>query len=369
MVLPGGKKMRVAVQVVLSAKEREELERLAGGRKIPSRVVERARIVLLSAEGKQNQEVAKLCGVRRQTVSLWRRRFVERRIAGILKDAPRAGRKRRIGEDVVREIVRKTTQETPKARTHWSTRSLAKVMGLSPSTIGRVWRSHGLKPHLTRTFKLSRDPKFLEKLDDIIGLYLNPPEHALVFSVDEKSQIQALDRTQPGLPLVPGRAGTMTHDYKRHGTTTLFTALNTLDGTVIGTCMPQHRHQEWIKFLRLINREAPKDKDIHLIADNYATHKHPKVQAWLKRHPRFTVHFTPTSASWLNMVERFFRDITENRLRRGVFRSVGDLTTAIDEYLVHHNQDPKPYIWTQSAKDILEKVTRAQDALLKGAFS
>lgn len=359
--------MRVAVQVVLSADERKELERLAGGRKVPVRVAERARIVLLSAEGKQNQEVARLCGVRRQTVSLWRRRFVERRIAGILKDAPRAGRKRRIGEEVVREIVRKTTQETPKAGTHWSTRSLAEVMGLSPSTIGRVWRSHGLKPHLTRSFKLSRDPKFLEKLDDIIGLYLNPPEHALVFSVDEKSQIQALDRTQPGLPLVPGRAGTMTHDYKRNGTTTLFTALNTLDGTVIGACMPQHRHQEWIKFLRLIDREAPPGKDIHLIADNYATHKHPEVQAWLKRHPRFTVHFTPTSASWLNMVERFFRDITENRLRRGVFRSVGDLITAIDEYLAQHNQDPKPYIWTKSAKDILEKVTRARDALLKGA--
>jgi transposase len=322
---------------------------------------------LLAAEGKQNQEIARILGVERRTVSLWRRRFVEKRIPGILKDAPRPGRRRRISAEVIADIVRKTTQETPEGRTHWSTRSLAKVMGLSPSTIGRVWRSHGLKPHLSRTFKVSRDPKFLEKLDDIIALYINPPEHALVFSVDEKSQIQALDRTQPGLPLVPGRAGTMTHDYKRNGTTTLFTALNTLDGTVIGTCMPQHRHQEWIKFLRLIDRETPKDKDIHLIADNYATHKHPEVQAWLERHPRFTVHFTPTSASWLNMVERFFRDLTENRLRRGVFRSVGDLITAIDEYLVHHNQDPKPYIWTKSASDILEKVTRAQQALLKGA--
>lgn len=359
--------MRVAVEVVLSAEEREELERLAGGRKVPARVVERARIVLLAAEGKQDREIARLCGVVRQTVSRWRRRFVERRIAGLLKDAPRPGRRRRISEEVIGEIVRKTTQETPKGRTHWSTRSLAKVMELSPSTIGRVWRSHGLKPHLSRTFKLSRDPKFVEKLDDIIGLYMNPPEHALVLSVDEKSQIQALDRTQPGLPLVRGRAGTMTHDYKRHGTTTLFTALNTLDGTVIGTCMPQHRHQEWIKFLRLIDRETPKDKDIHLIADNYATHKHAKVRAWLESHPRFTVHFTPTSASWLNMVERFFRDITENRLRRGIFRSVGDLITTIDEYLVHHNQDPKPYIWTKSAKDILEKVTRAQNALLKSA--
>lgn len=359
--------MRVAAQVVLSTEERDELEKLARGRKVPARVVERAKIVLLAAEGKQNREIARLCGITRRTVGLWRRRFVEKRIAGILKDAPRTGRKRRINEEVIREIVRKTTQEIPVGRTHWSTRSLAKEMGLSPSTIGRVWRSHGLKPHLSRTFKVSQDPKFLEKLDDIIALYINPPEHALVFSVDEKSQIQALDRTQPGLPLIPGRAGTMTHDYKRNGTTTLFTALNTLDGTVIGTCMPQHRHQEWIKFLRLIDRETPKDKDIHLIADNYATHKHPEVQAWLERHPRFTVHFTPTSASWLNMVERFFRDLTQNRLRRGVFRSIGDLITAIDEYLARHNQDPKPFIWTKSANDILEKVTRARRAL-KGVF-
>jgi transposase len=359
--------MKVAVQVVLSSEQRSHLEKLAHGRKDPARAVERARIVLLAAEGKQNQEIAALCGVSRKTVGLWRHRFAEKGTAGILKDAPRAGRRRSIGEEVIREIVRKTTQEVPPAGTHWSTRSMAKEMGLSPSTIGRVWRSHGLKPHLIRTFKLSRDPKFLEKLDDVIGLYLDPPEHALVFSVDEKSQIQALDRTQPGLPLVPGRSGTMTHDYKRHGTTTLFTALNTLDGTVIGTCMPQHRHQEWIKFLRLIDRETPKDKAIHLIADNYATHKHPEVRSWLERHPRFTIHFTPTSASWLNMVERFFRDLTENRLRRGIFRSVEDLITAINGYLVRHNEDPKPFIWTKSASDILEKVTRARQTLLKGS--
>lgn len=354
--------MKVAVAIVLSAEEREELEKLARGRKVAVRVAERARIVLLAANGKQNQEIAKTCGVTRRTVGVWRRRFAEKRVTGLLKDAPRTGRRRSIDAE---EIVRKTTQETPAAGTHWSTRSLAKAMGLSPSTIGRIWRSHGLKPHLTRTFKLSRDPKFVEKLDDVIGLYLNPPEHALVFSVDEKSQIQALDRTQPGLPLVPGRGGTMTHDYKRHGTTTLFTALNTLDGTVIGTCMPRHRHQEWIKFLKLIDRETPKGKEIHLIADNYATHKHPKVQAWLERHPRFSVHFTPTSASWLNMVERFFRDLTQNRLRRGIFHSVEDLITAIDEYLARHNEDPKPFIWTKTASDILEKVTRARQALVK----
>jgi transposase len=357
--------MRVAAPVVLSAEDREQLERLARGRKLAARVVERARIILLAAEGKQNQEIARICRVTRRTVGVWRRRFVLKGIAGILKDAPRAGRRRSISDEVIQEIVRMTTQETPAGRTHWSTRSLAKQMGLSPSTIGRVWRSHGLKPHLTRTFKLSRDPKFLEKLDDVIGLYLNPPEHALVLSVDEKSQIQALDRTQPGLPLVRGRAGTMTHDYKRHGTTTLFTALNTLDGTVIGTCMPQHRHQEWIKFLELIDRETPKSKEIHLIADNYATHKHPNVQTWLERHPRFKVHFTPTSASWLNMVERFFRDLTQNRLRRGVFRSVRELTAAIEEYLALHNKSPKPFIWTKTSRDILEKVTRAREALVK----
>lgn len=357
--------MRVAVPIVLSAEERVELERLARGRKVAVRVAERARIVLLASEGKQNQEIAEICEVTRRTVGVWRCRFAAKGISGILKDAPRAGRRRSIGPEVVQEIVRKTTQETPATGTHWSTRSLAKVMGLSPSTIGRIWRSHGLKPHLTRTFKLSRDPKFVEKLNDVIGLYLNPPEHALVFSVDEKCQIQALDRTQPGLPLVPGRCGTITHDYKRHGTTTLFTALNTLDGTVIGTCMPRHRHQEWIRFLRLIDRETPKDKKIHLIADNYATHKHPKVQVWLERHPRFTVHFTPTSASWLNMVERFFRDLTENRLRRGIFRSVEDLIAAIEDYLAQHNEDPKPFIWTKKAGDILEKVTRARQALVK----
>jgi transposase len=357
--------MRVAVPIVLSAEERVELERLARGRKVAVRVAERARIVLLASEGKQNQEIAEICEVTRRTVGVWRCRFAEKGISGILMDAPRAGRRRSIGPEVVQEIVRKTTQETPATGTHWSTRSLAKVMGLSPSTIGRIWRSHGLKPHLTRTFKLSRDPKFVEKLNDVIGLYLNPPEHALVFSVDEKCQIQALDRTQPGLPLVPGRCGTMTHDYKRHGTTTLFTALNTLDGTVMGVCMPRHRHQEWIRFLRLIDRETPKDKKIHLIADNYATHKHLKVQTWLERHPRFTVHFTPTSASWLNMVERFFRDLTENRLRRGIFRSVEDLIAAIEDYLAQHNKDPKPFIWTKKAGDILEKVTRARQSLIK----
>jgi transposase len=357
--------MRRAPVVVLSEEQRGELVKLSRGRYTAVRVVERARIILLSAEGKQNREIAEFLGTTRRTVGIWRRRFVETGIAGILKDAPRPGRQKPIAGEVVKEVVRRTTQEKPAKGTHWSSRSLAKVMGLSASTIRRIWKRHGLKPHLIRTFKLSNDPKFVEKLEDIIGLYLNPPEHALVFSVDEKSQIQALDRTQPGLPLKKGRCGTMTHDYKRNGTTTLFAALNTMDGTVIGACMAKHRHQEWIKFLRLIDRETPKDKGIHLIADNYATHKHPEVQAWMAQHPRFTIHFTPTSASWLNMVERFFRDLTQKQLRRGIFHSVEDLIASINDYLGQHNADPSPFVWTRSASDILEKVTRARKALIK----
>ena len=261
------------------------------------------------------------------------------------------------------EVIRKTTRERPAHATHWSTRTMAAEMGISPASVRRIWTRNGLKPHLLRTFKVSNDPHFAEKLEDIVGLYLNPPDHALVFSVDEKSQIQALDRTQPGLPIKKGRAGTMTHDYKRHGTTTLFAALCTLTGHVISTCMPRHRHQEWIRFLNLINMEVPNDLDVHLICDNYATHKHEKVKRWFARHPRFHVHFTPTSASWLNMVERFFRDLTDTRLRRGVFRSVLEVIDAIDEYIVHHNERPKPFIWTKKASDILAKVVRAREVL------
>ena len=240
---------------------------------------------------------------------------------------------------------------------------MAAELGISPASVRRIWKRHGLKPHLVRTFKVSNDPHFAEKLEDIVGLYLNPPENALVFSADEKSQIQALDRTQPGLPIKKGRAGTMTHDYKRNGTTTLFAALCTLTGHVISTCMPRHRHQEWIKFLTLIDREVPTDLEVHLICDNYATHNHEKVQRWLNRHPRFHVHFTPTSASWLNMVERFLRDLTDKRIRRGVFRNVQELIDAIDEYIFHHNDDPKPFIWTKKASDILAKVMRARATL------
>jgi transposase len=265
-------------------------------------------------------------------------------------------------------IVQATLHDTPVNATHWSTRTLAAHLGTGATTVRRrVWQSNGLKPHLSRSFKLSRDPRFEDKLLDVVGLYMNPPEHALVLSCDEKSQIQALNRTQPGLPMKRGRAGTVTHDYKRHGTTTLFAALNTLDGSVISMCQPRHRHGEWLKFLRLIDRRTPKHLSLHLIVDNYATHSHPEVQKWLARHPRFVMHFTPTSASWLNMVERFFRDITDKRIRRDSFTSVAELELAINLYVAHHNIDPKPFIWTARATDILAKVTRAKAALVAAA--
>jgi transposase len=267
-------------------------------------------------------------------------------------------------QEAVLAVIEKTTRQKPPNRTHWSTRTMAAAAGISEASVRRIWRAHGLKPHRLDTFKLSNDPRFAEKLEEIVGLYLDPPEHAIVLSLDEKSQIQALDRTQPGLPMKKGRAQTMTHDSKRHGTTTLFAALNTLDGTVIADCMERHRHQEWLRFLRLIDRRTPKDKQLHLIVDNYATHKHPDVLQWVARHKRFHFHFTPTSSSWLNMVERFFRDITQNQLRRGVFTSVEELQKAIFDYVKQHNSQPKPFIWTAKANDILEKVKRGKAAAL-----
>jgi transposase len=358
--------MRVAKPVYLSAEVRKQLQTVANSRTVTVRFAQRARMILLAAEGMQDKVIARKVGVRRQSVSLWRGRFIAFGIEGITHDAPRGGRKRSArSEAKVQAIVHRTTQTTPENATHWSTRTMAKAEGVSEATVRRVWHEHGLKPHLIKSFKLSNDKHFVEKLDDIVGLYLNPPEHALVLSCDEKSQIQALDRTQPGLPLKKGRCGTMTHDYKRNGTTTLFAALSTLDGKIISTCMKRHRHQEWLKFLQLIDEQTPADKQIHLIADNYATHKHPKVQAWLKRHPRFHMHFTPTSASWLNMVERFFRDLTTKRLKRGVFTSVDKLVAAIDSYIAQANQSPKPYIWTAKASDILEKVKLARESLHK----
>jgi transposase len=280
------------------------------------------------------------------------------------RDAPRPGRTPAISQQTVLAVIEKTTQQRSSQRTHWSTRTMAAAVGISEASVRRIWRMHGLKPHRVHTFKLSNDPRFAEKLEDVVGLYLNPPEHALVLSLDEKSQIQELDRTQPGLPMKKGRAQTMTHDYKRYGTTTLFAALNTLDGTVMATCINRHRHQEWPRFLRLIDRQTPQEKQLHLIVDNYATHKHPDVLAWATRHPRFHFHFTPTSSSWLNMVERFFRDLTENQLRRAAFTSVDQLQGAIFDYIQQHNSQPKPFIWTAKAKDILEKVKRGKATLL-----
>ncbi len=357
--------MRVAPPVELSEEQSEQLRSWARGRRTPARLVRRAQMVLLAAEGKQNKQIGAELGVMPRIVALWRRRFLELGLEGLVKDAPRSGRRPSLTAEKVQAIIRRTIEETPRNATHWSTRSMAKAEGVSEKTIRRIWKRHGLKPHLVRSFKLSRDPHFAERLEDVVGLYLNPPQHAIVLSVDEKSQIQALDRTQPGLPLKKGRAGTMTHDYKRHGTTTLFAALNTLDGSVLATCMRRHRHGEWLKFLRLIERSVDITKEVHIIADNYATHKHPRVRRWLDRHPRFHVHFTPTSSSWLNMVERFFRDLTVNRIRRGAFTSVPDLELALHDYVRVHNREPKPFIWTKRANDILQKVTRARVAANK----
>jgi transposase len=356
--------MRVARPIVLTPEQKEALEQCARARSLPVRLVERARIVLLAGAGKQDKDIAAELEITAHKAARWRKRFLAAGMAGLEKDAPRPGRTPSISAAKVKRVIEKTTQEKPPHATHWSTRTMAAAVGLSEATVRRIWHKHGLKPHLVETFKVSTDPRFAEKLEAVVGLYLNPPEHALVLCCDEKSQIQALDRTQPGLPLKRGRAGTMTHDYKRNGTATLFAALNTLDGKVIGLCQERHRHQEWLRFLRLVDEVTPGPKQLHLIVDNYATHKHPAVQRWLKRHPRFHIHFTPTSASWLNMVERFFRDLTVKRLRRGIFRDVIELVTAIEDYVDHHNDNPKPFIWTASATDILEKVKRARKSLV-----
>lgn len=355
--------MRVAPQIVLTRDQERTLRQWARGRLLPARQVERARVVLMAAAGKQDLEIAAEIGISNQKAARWRKRFLQFGLAGLEKDAPGRGRTPSITPVKVQEVISKTTQEKPANATHWSTRTMAEAVGLSEKSVRRIWHKHGLKPHLSRSFKVSNDPGFADKLEAIVGLYLNPPEHAIVLCADEKSQIQALDRTQPGLPIKKGRCGTMTHDYKRNGTATLFAAMNTLDGTVISMCDDRHRHQEWLRFLKVIDQVTPEDQEIHLIADNYATHKHPKVQKWLARQTRFHVYFTPTSTSWLNMVERFFRDLTQNRLRRGVFRDVEELITAIGEYIDRHNKRPKPFVWTAKASDILEKVKRARKAL------
>jgi len=357
--------MRIAQTITLTEEESKTLAGWSRGRRTPVRLMKRAKIVLMAAEGRENKAIAELLGMGPRHVSRWRRRFAEKRLAGIAKDAPRGGRKATKRDRATAAIIETTTRQKPANATHWSTRTLAKHLGVSRSMVHRVWQANGLKPHLAKTFKVSRDKKFIEKVVDVVGLYLNPPERALVLCADEKTSVQALDRSQPGLPLKKGRCGTMTHDYKRNGTTTLFAALDMAEGKVIGTCMDKHRHQEWIKFLDLIDRQTPKTLDLHLIVDNYSTHKHPRVKSWLKRHPRFHQHFIPTSSSWLNMVERWFREITDKRIRRGVFKSVRELIQAIQDYIVIHNKDPKPFIWTAKAEDILAKYARAKAMLDK----
>jgi transposase len=354
---------RTAPAVLLSAAERATLETWTRSRALPHRQVLRARIILMAADGATNQDIAKALKQSRPTIQLWRERFLALRSAGLEKDAPRPGRKERISPVKIRAVVDATLHTKPPNATHWSTRTMAQAQHLSEATIRRIWHMHNLKPHLVETFKLSRDKNFVEKLTDVVGLYLNPPERALVLCVDEKSQIQALERTQLLLPLRPGIPARQTHDYARHGTTTLFAALSMLDGKVIGDCMPRHRHQEFIRFLKKIDAETPADLDLHLIVDNYATHKHPRVKTWLKRHPRFHVHFTPTSSSWLNMVERWFREITDKRIRRGSFTSVPELISAITQYVECHNQNPKVFVWSAPVESILAKLVKCKEAL------
>jgi len=355
--------MRTSRTLTVTRADRIKLERLARGRNTPQKIVLRSKVVLLSGAGVTTSEIMARLETTAPTITRWRDRYEQAGVAGLLQDGRRPGRKPSLSEATVRGIVELTLREPPPNATHWSTRSMAAATGVSDTSVLRIWKAHGLQPHRVQTFKLSRDPEFVAKLKDVVGLYVDPPERAIVFSVDEKSQIQALDRTQPGLPMKRGRAGTVTHDYKRNGTTTLFAALNVLTGDVIGECRARHTHQDFLAFLRRIDRNAPAGLDLHLILDNYAAHKHKAVERWLMRHPRVQLHFTPTSASWLNLVERFFAEITTRRIRRGVFKSVRELEDAINEYIARRNDDPRPFTWTASVRTILAKVRRANEAL------
>lgn len=342
--------------LVMSVEQQKTLNAWVQAKTTAQRIVLRSRICLLAALGQSNNAIAGQLGITRPTVLLWRRRFAERGPVGLAEDAPHGQSSRRTKEEVVRAIVEATLHTVPPGATHWSTRTMAGKFGVSNATVSRIWDAHGLQPHRVETFKLSKDKRFIEKLTDVVGLYLNPPDKALILCVDEKSQVQALDRTQPGLPMKKGRCGTMTHDYKRNGTTCLFAALNVLEGTVIGSCYPRHRNVEFLKFLRQIDRETPTGLDLHLVLDNYGTHNHDHVHQWLKKHPRFHLHFTPTSSSWLNLVERWFGEITRKRIRRGVFKSVPELVAAILEFIHINNQNPKPFVWTKKVDQILEKI-------------
>ncbi|HEV2732459.1 MAG TPA: IS630 family transposase [Terriglobales bacterium] len=354
---------RSAPALSLSLGDQEEIQGWLLAHGTPQQVALRSRIVLAAGEGRSDSAIARQLQVNRHTVILWRQRFLQEGKESLWEVAPGRGRKPTYGPEKIQAVVEATLQTKPKGMTQWSCRRMAKSQGLSKSTVSNIWRSHNLKPHRVKTFKLSRDPKFLEKLTDVVGLYLNPPEKALVLCVDEKSQIQALERTQPGLPMKKGRCGTMTHDYKRHGTTTLFAALEVLQGRVIGQCYERHRHQEFLKFLRRLDEEFPGDVPLHLVMDNYGTHKHPRTVAWLKRHPRFISHFVPTSSSWLNLVERWFAELTSKRVRRGSFFSVDDLESAIKDFLNAWNEDPKPFVWKATVESIQAKLSRCRQTL------
>jgi transposase len=347
----------------VSTANRGRLEAIIADRNSSSKAVWRAAIVLATADGLGTTAIMKRTGKSKPCVWRWQERYIEEGVDGLLRDKTRPPGKKPLSVAVKRKVLTKTAGETPPDATHWSVRSMATAMGISHTSVQRIWAEAGLKPHLVRRFKISNDPQFEEKVTDVVGLYMDPPDRALVLCVDEKSQIQALDRTQPGLPLKKGRAATMTHDYKRHGTTTLFAALDVKSGLVIGECQPRHRAKEFIRFLRRIDRCVKKYLDVHLVLDNYGTHKTPEVKAWLAKHPRFKLHFTPTSASWLNLVERFFAEITTKRIRRGTFASVAELKGAIHDYLDRHNADPKPFVWTKTAEIVLEKERRALNAL------
>ena len=349
--------------LLLGSADRKTLEGWVRSGKTEQRVAFRARIILKAADGLSNHAIAKALSTSRPTVIDWRNRYEREGVQGLTRDRPRGKAFEALPKNREAAVIERTLREKPKAATHWSCRSMARTAGVSSASVQRIWNAHGLKPHLVRTFKLSNDPHFVEKLRDVVGLYMNPPENALILSIDEKSQIQALDRTQPGLPMKKGRAGTMTHDYKRNGTTTLFAALDVLKGEVIGQCLPRHRHQEFLKFLKLVDRKTPPHLDLHCIVDNYATHKKQEVKDWLAKHPRFHFHFIPTASSWLNLVERWFRDITTERIRRDAFSSVTQLQAAIYEYIKHNNENPKPFVWTKSADDIITKVNRGKALL------
>jgi len=355
--------MRKGIEVNVTAADRKRLAAIVADRNSPQKHVWRTQIVLLTADGLGTVAIMRQTGKSKSVVWRWQERFMQAGVDGLLRDKTRPSRKPPLSPAVIARVIDLTAGPPPGEATHWTGAAMAKAAGISVSSVQRIWRAHGLKPHQVRAFKLSNDPAFASKLKDIVGLYVDPPHHAVVLSIDEKSQIQALDRTQPGLPMKKGRAGTMTHDYKRHGTTTLFAALNVLDGKVIGRCMPRHRHQEFIRFLDAVGAKVPKRKAIHAIVDNYATHKHPEVLQWLARHPRWTFHFTPTSASWLNAVEGFFAKLSRRRLKRGVFRSISELHTAILRFIDEANLVPKPFVWTANPRTILAAVKRGHKVL------